>query len=200
MNKKRFEQAKSYALRRLERELPAHLYYHSFMHTRDEVVPAAERMAEMEGVKGIPLQLLLTATWFHDLGYAEQLIYHELIAARIAEQVLPDFGYTNKEIEVIRWAIYATILPQKPHTLLEQIIADADLDVLGSENFAIRNNELRQEFAAMGKEYADIDWWTSQIKFLESHQYFTKSARVLRGPGKLSNIIYAKGQLEELEK
>ena len=47
-----FEQARRYALKRLGQELPAVLTYHSMEHTRDDVVPAIEQLAAMEGVEG----------------------------------------------------------------------------------------------------------------------------------------------------
>jgi uncharacterized protein len=117
MDAQRFEQAKQYVLHRLERELSPNLLYHGIRHTRDDVVPAAERLANMEGIHGEALFLLLTAAWFHDVGFDEQPRYHELIGARIAMQVLPGFGYTDEQVEIVRWAIMATALPQSPQNL-----------------------------------------------------------------------------------
>src|SRR6266536_2303068 len=100
-------------------------------------------LAGMEGVQGDALSLLLTAAWFHDLGFVEQPQYHELISARIAVQVLPGFGYTDEQVEIVRWAILATALPQAPQNVLEQILTDADLDVLGRDAFMKRSDDLR---------------------------------------------------------
>ena len=55
------EKVKQYILERLAHELSPALYYHSIAHTRDDVVPAAERLAVMEGVAGEDLLLVLTA-------------------------------------------------------------------------------------------------------------------------------------------
>jgi uncharacterized protein len=198
MNVQFFEQAKQYAFRRLERELPPRLYYHRSAHTYDEVVPAAEILAGMEGIRGEALYLLLTAAWFHDLGHVEQTPEHELIGARIAAQVLPDFGYAKEQIEIIRRAILATALPQSPATLLEQVLADADLSVLGHENFMTRNNDLRRELASFGKQYGDIEWYRDQIVFFEEHQYFTESARALRNARKLLNLAAIMRKLKTL--
>ncbi len=200
MNIQNFEQAKQYALHRLEQELSPTLHYHDITHTRDDVVPAAAMLAAMEGIQGESLYLLLTAAWFHDLGFIEQALHHELISARIAIQVLPGFGYTEEQIEVVRWAILATALPQSSTTLLEEILTDADLDVLGCEDFMPRNNDLRRELAFLGKEYTDIDWYTSQLKFLETHTYFTASAHKARDDQKRVNITQLKLQLENLSK
>lgn len=188
MTLQRFRQAQEYAEKRLEGELPPGLVYHAITHTRDEVVPAVEILACMEGVKGNSLNLLLTAAWFHDLGFVKSAVYHELVSARIALEVLPSFGFHKKEVEMIRWAILATALPQYPRTHMEEILMDADLDILGSKNFIRRNADLRQELANGGKRFTDDQWYSSQLRFLERHQYFTASARTLRYTQKKKNI------------
>jgi uncharacterized protein len=192
-----FEQAREYAEHRLEGELSPNLYYHGIGHTRDEVVPAAELLARMEGIAGKSLLVLLTAAWFHDLGYTEDIHYHELISARIAVQVLPSFGYSAKDVETVRWAILATALPQSPKNLLEQILTDADLDVLGRESYMERNFDLRRELACFGKTFTDEQWNRSQLKFIEGHHYFTASAHSLRDEQKTQNILDLKKIMEE---
>ena len=198
MDAQNFEQTRQYALHRLEQELSPKLTYHGITHTRDDVVPAVKSLAGMEGIQGESLYLLLTAAWFHDLGFIEQPLYHELISARIAVQVLPDFGYTTDQVEIIRWAILATALPQSPTTLLEEVLTDADLDVLGRDDFMSRNGNLRRELAFFGKDHSDIEWYTGQLKFVEAHTYFTSSAHTLRDAGKLKNIADLKHVLAEL--
>jgi len=198
MNLQSFEQARFYALNRLERELSPNLLYHGAGHTREEVVPAAEMLAGMEGLDGEPLTLLLTAAWFHDLGYIEQILGHELVSIRIVEEVLPGFGYTQGEVETVRQAILATALPQSPAHLLEQILTDADLDILGRENFMQRNEDFRRELAFFDKPYSDEQWYTMELKFVETHKYFTASARSLRDKQKRLNIAELKKALKEL--
>jgi uncharacterized protein len=188
MNLQTFERARQYALNRLEEELSPSLPYHGMTHTRDEVVPAVELMAHMEGIHAEPLYLLRTAAWFHDLGFIEQPAYHEMIGARIAGQVLPGIGYTPRQVEIVRWAIYATIIPQDPHTILERILCDADLNVLGREDFMRRNGDLRRELANFGKVYSDLDWYTNQDKFIKKHRFYTESARILLCEQKSLNV------------
>jgi uncharacterized protein len=198
MISQKFEHARQYAEGRLEKELPPHFLYHGIAHTREEVVPAVETLAAMEGVKGKSLNLLRTAAWFHDVGYVESAVYHELISARIAVQVLPSFGYHTDEVEVVRWAILATALPQSPNSLLDQILTDADLDVLGRTEYMSRNADLRNELASLGKQFTDQEWYTGQLKFLEAHKYFTASARSLRDAQKAMNMVDLKRSIEEL--
>lgn len=188
MERPDFERARDYALGLLQRELPSYLTYHTLSHTRDEVVPAVERLAGSLGVTGMDLLVLVTAAYFHDIGFVEKMEDHERISVRIASEALPGCGYFPEQIEVIRGIIMATKLPQSPQTLLEEIMADADLDVLGRDDFLRRGYDLRAERAAFGISFSDEAWYRSQLEFLQAHHYFTSAARQLRDEKKLENI------------
>ncbi len=181
------EGACNYALERLRRELPPSLVYHSLSHTQDEVVPAVERLAGLSGVSGGDLLLLRTAAYYHDLGFIVQRHDHEHVSAQLARAVLPRFGYGPGEVTRIVAMIYATRLPQRPRDLLEQLLADADLDLLGREDFLARNEDLRRELAAGGQTMSDATWLTGQLRFLAGHRYWTAAARALRDRGKAAN-------------
>ena len=183
-----FEQAVSHARARLETELSPVLCYHGAAHTRDEVVPAVSKLAEMEGLAGEDLALLITAAWYHDIGYVERPVLHELLGARIAQEVLPGFKYTKRQVEVVHWAILATALPQSPQSHIEQLLCDADLDVLGRDDFWPRNRDLRNELAGLGKTFTDVEWLSGQLKFIEGHSYFTAAAHSLRDAAKAVHI------------
>lgn len=194
-----FDQARVYALEQLRNGLSPALTYHSLAHTQDEVVPATRRLARGLGVAGEPLKLLLTAAWYHDLGLIKDRVEHEAIGMAIARQALPQFGYTSRQIEQICAMIMATRLPQNPRTLLEEIIADADLDVLGREDFIARNAALRSEMAFFGFSVSDIEWYRSQMYFFQRHHYFTSAARILRNRQKQRNIAVLRELLNGCE-
>jgi uncharacterized protein len=178
----------AYALSRLERELPPALCYHSVAHTRDDVAIAVERLAAAEGVVGEALLLLRTAAHFHDLGFVEAREQHEARGARIAAAALPGFGYQPEQVALVEGMIMATRLPQMPRTLLERILADADLDVFGRDDFLAVNACLRKELAIAGSTVSDREWYSGQINFLRAHQYWTAGARALRDDKKRANI------------
>ncbi len=198
MDSKSFGQAKQYVFQRLERELSPGLYYHSLEHTTQDVVPAAQRIAAGEGIHGADLLLLLTGAWFHDLGFIETSLGHEAVGARLAGEVLPGLGYDAAQIQAIQAIIMATVVPQGPVTILEQILADADLDVLGREDFWPRNIALRRELAFFGKEFTDNEWYSSQLKFISAHTYFTGTARAMREACQLESIALLQRALAEL--
>lgn len=193
--------AKHYALTRLEQHLPERFVYHSLEHTRDNVYPIAMHIAELEGVSGQALCLLKTAIYFHDLGFSEPphtAQDHELRGAAIALQVLPNFGYDDSDISLIQGMILATKLPQQPKTLLERIMADADLSVLGQRDFLKQNRALRAELESGGLDTDDQRWFTGQYNFLSGHRYFTRAARQLLSAQKAVNLASLRTLIAEL--
>lgn len=188
MDAESVDRARRYALGRLERDIPDGLFYHSLAHTVSDVVPAAEFLAEREGVTGTALLQLRTAAWFHDVGFVELRVGHEAVGARLAAEVLPGFGYSPSDIMTIQAIIMATAIPQSAATPLERIMADADLDVLGRDDFLSRNTNLRRELAFYGQEFSDAQWFSGQLKFVGTHRYFTGSARALRDQTKARNV------------
>lgn len=188
MNKLDFEQLKNYAFSRLENELPASLYYHNLQHTRDEMLPAIERIAVPEGLHGESLLLLKTAGLFHDMGFIYSYRDHEEASINIVKRVLPDYGYRWEQINAICRMIMATHLPHAPHSLAEQIIADADMIVLGEDNFLERNCLLRLEAEIYQRPFSEKEWYQEQLDFIEGHEYFTNTARQIQNPGKLRNV------------
>ncbi len=183
-----FDGARQHAMERLARELSPLLVYHSLAHTRDDVVPAAERLAALEAVEGEALLLLRTGAYYHDIGYVEQRDDHESVSIRIVRQALPSFGYSPEQIDVVCDLVATTRLPQTPHTLIEKIIADADLDMLGRDDYWTRNEDLRREWTFFGLHVTDEEWYRNQLTFLSQHHYFTRAAHRLRDATKQANI------------
>lgn len=189
-----YEHAAAYALERLENELSPNLYYHSLFHTLSEVLPAVRYLAENEGLTGETFTTLMVAAHYHDIGFIVKYEDHESASAEIALEFLPKFGFSSEQIQTIRGIILATHLPQTPKTILEKIMADADLDVLGAPNFMARNRDLRRELEAQGNQIDDLRWYRGQVNFIRSHHYWTATARVWRGPQKERNLA----ELEKL--
>ncbi len=193
-----YAQAITFALDRLRLELPVELAYHNLWHTASDVLPGSIRLAEHSGVQETDVRLLEVAAAYHDVGFTVTSINHELIGARIAAQTLPDFGFSDTQIEKIMGMILATRHPQSPQNLLEEILADADLDVLGRADFWSRNVALRQEGINFGREVPLEQWFEGQATFLKTHQYFTSAARTLRDKRKKQNIALLEAKLQSV--
>lgn len=191
-----FKKACEFILDKLRDELPPHLTYHSFYHTLD-VCGAAKRIGRLENITKAEMKLLLTAACYHDCGYLATTNGHEEVSCAVAEQSLPGFGYNSKEIAEICVMIRATRIPQSPQTHLAQILADADLDYLGREDFFSISGQLYLELAALGMITDKEEWNSSQIKFFENHRYFTATAINLRQASKEKNLQRIKAALKK---
>jgi uncharacterized protein len=191
--------AVQYALDRAQAGLAARLTYHNVSHTRDDVLPAVRRLAALSGLDRPDTGLLEVAAAYHDLGYVVFYAEHEQAGIDVMLPVLPGFGFSGDQIRIIERLILATEVPQCPQTLLEAIMADADLDALGREDFLEHSLALQAERAAMGAPLADADWYREQVFFLRSHRYFTEAARSLRVEGQRRNLARVEAKLAELE-
>jgi predicted metal-dependent HD superfamily phosphohydrolase len=171
----------------LQKSLSPSLYYHSIKHTKD-VVKSVERIALLEGVTDEGLFLLKTAAIFHDAGFIEQYDHNEANGARMAQEILPKYGYTEQHVKTIVELIHATEIPHKPINKLQEIICDADLDYLGRDDFEEIADNLRKELTEMGKIKSRKEWDEIQVKFLNQHQYFTATAIGSRQKKKQENL------------
>lgn len=192
------EEAKTYILERLRRELPDDLRYHAIQHTFEDVLPAAERLARLANLGEEETLLLCTAALYHDVGYIEAYDQNEAIGARIARETLPQFGYRPEQIETIAQAILATRIPQSPKTYLEALLCDADLDTLGREDYFETGRNLWLELKEHGRALSRREWHERQIKLLSEHQYFTAEASSLRDAGKQHNLEELRRRLANL--
>jgi len=185
---KAIEQLKTFITDKLNTELPDNLYYHVTSHTLD-VYHRVQYLGKQEGLSDSEIDLLRVAALFHDVGFIEQYNKNEPIGARIAGEMLPEYDFTPEEIEEIQKMIMATEMPHKPHTLVEKIIADADMDNLGRDDFYIQTEYLRLELKLNGIEFSPRQWYGENLpKLLEAFSYFTKTAQKDREPFKQKHL------------
>jgi class 3 adenylate cyclase len=174
-------------LDRLENELPGYLYYHNVKHTVD-VVTEVELIGWAEGLDDEGILLLKTAALFHDAGHIIAYDDHEHQGTELAKAFLPEYGYSEEQIEKICRIIMATKLPPQPEDIFQEIICDADLDYLGRSDMIPVSNTLYKELYEQDKIGTLNDWNKLQIKFISSHSYFTKTAQSLREVNKQKQI------------
>jgi uncharacterized protein len=179
--------AQEYILAKLKAELPPGRTYHCLEHTLD-VYASVIDIAYEEGVEGEDLALLKMAALYHDAGFTEDDTDHELVGCRIVRTSLPDFGFSEEQIERVCHMIMSTRIPQSPKDRLGQILCDADLDYLGRNDFVRIGNTLFEEFRIYGVLRTEREWNELQERFLERHRYFTATNIRLREPVKQQNL------------
>ena len=193
----RFDDLEEEVMNLLERYLPDNLYYHNVKHTID-VVTQVELIGRSEGIDEEEMLLIKTAALFHDAGFTRGYKDHELLGIQIAKEVLPKYDYTQDYIERISDLIYVTKLPPKPKSLMEKVMCDADLDYLGRADFIPVSENLFKELVEYNFIANDYDKWNQiQIKFIETHQYFTATAKQLRDVNKKKQLENIRKQLKK---
>ena len=182
-----FTSIKQPILSRLKDELDSRLGYHNIAHTLD-VLEQAEVIAIQEKVTDKHDVLLLkTAAIFHDSGFLFVYKNHEEKGCEIASESLKNV-FSEEDIKKVCGMIMATKIPQTPNTLLEQIICDADLDYLGRNDFEPISRNLYKEFLTFKIIPKDMIWDHIQIRFFESHHYFTGTSISKRNGEKLKHL------------
>ena len=175
----------------LEEKLPKNYYYHSVNHTLN-VMRAVEHIGFGEGIYDENILLLKAAALFHDTGFLDRYNDNEEIGVKYAQELLPKYGFTEKQIQLVSKLIMATKADYKPKTVLEKIMKDADLDYLGRDDFPEISEKLKQEFIENKVIENESEFYTKQLKFLKSHTYFTKAAQKRRKAKKKENYKKAK--------
>jgi predicted metal-dependent HD superfamily phosphohydrolase len=170
--------AREFASNIFQNKVSKSFRYHNLDHTR-QVVRATEEMADYYQLQPEDRKIVIIAAWFHDAGFSSgDSKGHEAISVQLASSFLKENHAEPSLIEKVIKCIEATKMPQNPGALIEQILCDADLFHLGTDEFKIKNEQLRQELIEVSKE--DISkkkWRKTNIAFMENHKYFTDYGR-----------------------
>jgi predicted metal-dependent HD superfamily phosphohydrolase len=183
------EQAQHYVKSYFDNHVNEKLVYHNLKHT-EMVVDAARKIGQHYQLNDADFFTVVVAAWFHDLGYfTGEPLGHEERGAKMAQSYLEGTGVERAVIEAVCRCIVATKLPQRAVVLTEQIVCDADLYHLGTDDFGDRNKLMRREAEALqDKKISKDEWRKTTIRFLESHQYYTDYCRLLLNEQQQENL------------
>lgn len=185
-NKERYPAICFNILSFMEEKWPEHLSYHTLAHTID-VANVCDKYIAHYDIDKDNADLIRIAAISHDIGYLISPVDHEELGIK---EVAPFINkvLTDREIETVYDMIRATKVPQQPTTFYEEILADADLDYLGREDYDVLSEKLKQEFLHYKVIENEADWLKLQIEFLQSHTYHTALAKETRRPQKMVKL------------
>lgn len=187
--------AKSFIIKELN-NLPSSLTYHGKHHTLD-VLNVAESLCVAERIPYHETVLIMTAALLHDCGFLKHYNDHEMHSCQIAQEVLPQFNYTEGDIQRVCAMIMATKIPQTPLDHCAEILCDADLDYLGRNDFHAIGQSLFSEMKTMKLVETEDEWNNIQIRFLEAHRFFTSTSRSVRTPCKQEHLEALKNRMKK---
>jgi class 3 adenylate cyclase/serine/threonine protein kinase len=185
-------------LDKMKSELSDDLKYHSFDHTC-KIISNVEKIGKSEGLNEEEMMLLATAAAFHDSGFIHTTNEHEAKSAELAGNYLPEYGFSQSQIDQIKKMIMATKIPQQPLDLPSKVLCDADLYYLGTDSFFETGEKLFIELSKQGVVKTRKDWLSLQIRFLESHKYHTKTVISECKSQKLEHLESLKKMLNEIQ-
>ena len=182
------EEVKQYVTSYFDAYQDPELIYHNIKHTKD-VVAAATKIANHYQLSDEDFFVVISAAWFHDTGYFTDRADHEAKSISIAEHELKQLKVAQPVIDKIKACILATEMPQKPTGLLQEILCDADLFHLGTDDFMERSKMVRKEIETVKRITLDKDEWRARsIELLQSHRFFTDYCRLLLGDQQQKNL------------
>jgi predicted metal-dependent HD superfamily phosphohydrolase len=177
-----------YVTKLFAEKLPKAYQYHNLSHTED-VVRGAREIAKAMNVTADEMQIVTLAAWFHDTGYTLSGNNHEAHGIKIAQAFLGKRNFPKEQIEQIVECIRATKMPQKPKSLLEKILCDADLLYLGKPRCIERAEFLRRELQNLRQEeISQIDWLKDSAQFFKKHRFHTSYVKSKYDPIRQKNL------------
>lgn len=182
-----------------EKQIPE-ICYHNLDHTQ-LIVEQVKKMGAFYKLNDQELEDLVYAGWFHDVGYWRGTDKgHEKQGAEFAHKMLKEMGVSSERIQKIQSGILATQVPQKPQSLFESILCDADLSHFGMENFREHTLLLKKEKECVhGKEIHLHSWLIGTREFMNNHSYHTDYAKEFLQQGKEKNLRYIEEEIKLME-
>ena len=183
----------------LRDRLSAEFAYHCPEHTI-QVVEKIKILTKEEHTSPEDTENLLLAGWFHDVGYTADAENHEEESKKIAEQFLRDHQLDEARIQKIGTLILATDKFYRPKNHLEEIIKDADLYHLASDDYAATCENLRQEIKDVHhQKFGKLQWAELNVAFFAKHQFYTPFAKQNWQPKKEQNLEKILDKIKKLK-
>ncbi|SEH38744.1 Pycsar system effector family protein [Epilithonimonas hominis] len=180
--------SEDYAKNLLKDKLSSVYTYHNLDHTI-QVVDKIKILAKEENISPEDTENLILAGWFHDLGYVDDADNHEEESRKIASDFLKQHQFSEERIAKIGELILATDKFYKPKNHLEEIIKDADMYHLASDDYFRICENLRQEIKEVHhQKFSKLKWAELNITFFAKHKFYTKFAKENWQPEKEKNV------------
>jgi predicted metal-dependent HD superfamily phosphohydrolase len=172
----------------MQKNWPEDLCYHNLQNT-SEVARASTEIGVKSGLNVEQLEIVILAAWLHDSGYQGGQKDHETESQKIASKFLTQHKYPSENLEKVLGAIEATRIPQSPHTIIEEVLCDADMFHLSIDEFKLKSNLLRKELEFhRNRNIGDKEWLDETLNFVKNHEYFTNYGKQVLEPRKARNI------------
>ena len=172
------------------KNLPESLHFHNLDYAR-KVYDQSFLLCRSEEIEQEERLLVRTAALMLFTGVIQDYHHFENRSTVICREILPDFSYSEVQIDRICNLIMATKMPFNPVNQLEKILIDARMEYLGRPDYTENIKLLYKELRETGSKINGQQFKKQQLELLYEFQFFTTAASRLRevsGPDQMSNL------------
>jgi len=161
------------------KDLPDSLHFHKVEQVQ-KVYNQAFLLCRAEEIDQYDRLLVRTAALMLFTGLTQSYNNYENRSAVLSREILPDFQYSETQIDQICNLILATKLPFDPQNRLENVLIDAKMDYIGRPYYTSRIKLLFQELKETGAKINGQQFKNQQIELLDKFEFFTVAGQRLR--------------------
>jgi len=159
--------------------LPESLYFHKLEYAK-KVYDHSFLLCRSEEIEQEGRLLVRTAALMLFTGLTQDYHNFENRSAVISREILPEFSYSEKQIDQICNLIMATKIPFKPNNRFERILIDARMDYIGWPDYTEIIKDLFKELTAAGSNINGQQFKKHQQELLFNFEFYTVAAQRLR--------------------
>ena len=159
--------------------LPEFIHFHGPENAR-KVCNQSFLICRSEGIEQEGRLLVRTAALMLFTGLSQEYNNFENRSAVICREILPDFSYSEDQIDQICNLILATKIPFSPNNRLEKILIDARMDFIGRPDYTHQIKLLFKELKETGSKINGQQFKKQQQELLFDFEFYTVAAQRLR--------------------
>jgi class 3 adenylate cyclase len=160
-------------------ELPPTLYFHKLEYAQ-RVFSQAFLLCRAEEIEQEERLLVRTAALLLFTGLTQSFNNYENRSSVIAREILPEFEYSESQIDQICNLILSTKQPFNPTNRLEKILIDAKMEFIGRPDYSTQIKLLYQELKEAGSKINGQQFKKQQLELLYNFNFYTMAAQRLR--------------------
>jgi hypothetical protein len=159
--------------------LPDSLHFHTIEYAR-KIYSQSFLLCRAEEVEQEDRLLIRTAALMLCTGLTQTYSNYQNRSSVISRDILPEFKYSETQIDKICNLIMSTKLPFQPNNQREKILIDSKMEYLGKPDYPARIKLLFQEMVETGTNLNGQQFKKQQLELLYTFDYYTIAARRLR--------------------
>jgi adenylate cyclase len=172
----------------LSENLPDSLHFHRIEYAK-KVFAQSFLLCRSEEIEQEDRLLVRTAALMLFTGLTQEYHNFENRSSVLCREILPDFSYSESQIDQICNLIMATKLPFEANNRLEKILIDTRMDFIGRPDYSSQIKLLYRELKESGSKMNGQQFKKQQLELLYNFNFYTMAARRLRevsGPDQMA--------------